>query len=101
MILLTEEIIKITPNLYETEHIKLGEKQVTAKFEFPMGAGTWYLMELDKTNKDVAFGLGIIFEKELAYFSIKELENVKVKGFKVMRDDSFKPCKYKDLHDKI
>tara|TARA_R100000781_G_scaffold105968_1_gene69866 strand:- start:473 stop:778 length:306 start_codon:yes stop_codon:yes gene_type:complete len=100
MKLLTKKIIKDTPKLYSTENIALSEKQVTARFEFPMGAGTWYLMELDKTNNDLAFGLCIIFEKELGYFSIKEMEETKVKGFKIMRDKNFKPCKYKDLEDK-
>jgi len=100
MSLLTDEIVLVTPNLYKTEDTPLDEKIVTARFYFPAGAGVWYLMELSE-DKDLAFGLCNIFVKELGYFSINELEEIKVGGFKVQRDKDFKPCKYKDLKDKI
>jgi len=50
----------------------------------------WYPVEFD--GKDLFFGLVIGFERELGYFSLAELESVKVlAGFGVMRDESFVP----------
>lgn len=58
---------------------------------------TWYITELDLEEK-LCFGLIDGFEKELGYFSLEELSNIKGNlGLKVERDISFQPTKLKDL----
>tara|TARA_B100000287_G_C20600456_1_gene767847 strand:+ start:274 stop:585 length:312 start_codon:yes stop_codon:yes gene_type:complete len=99
MKLLTKEIIKKTPKLYSTENIKPDEKMITAKFFNPLGHEKWFLMELSEDN-DIAYGLCVVFEKELGIFSINELKEIKLPfGLKIERDLYFQPCKYKDLKD--
>tara|TARA_R100000231_G_scaffold64598_1_gene52193 strand:- start:172 stop:477 length:306 start_codon:yes stop_codon:yes gene_type:complete len=63
-------------------------KAVTKLFN-PVGAGTWYLSELDpETN--VAFGLCEIHEKELGYVSLDELsEYTGPLGLGIERDKYF------------
>tara|TARA_R100001510_G_scaffold13284_1_gene10536 strand:- start:9 stop:302 length:294 start_codon:yes stop_codon:yes gene_type:complete len=87
--LITKEIRKKTPYLYGTEDKK--DKIATAKFFNPCGVGTWYLIELDE-DENQAFGLVDLHEKEYGYFSIKELESIKLHfGLKIERDKFFKP----------
>ena len=75
MKLITKEIRKKTPCIYGTENEK--DKIATAKFFNPCGVGTWYLVELDE-DEDQAFGFVDLHEREYGYFSIKELENIKL-----------------------
>lgn len=89
MKLITKEIRKKTPYLYGTENEK--DKIATAKFFNPCGVGTWYLIELDK-DEDNAFGFVDLHEREYGYFSIKELESIKLPfHLTIERDRYFKP----------
>ncbi len=94
--LLTDEIKKIIPNLGDQE--KLGLKAIAyAKFFTPDSSWTWYATEFD--DIDIFFGLVKGFEKELGYFSLSELENLRGPfGLKVERDLHFKPIKLKDIY---
>jgi hypothetical protein len=58
----------------------------------PSGIGTWYLSELDP-ERNVAFGLCCLHEKELGYVSIDELKALKCPpfGLGIERDKFFKP----------
>jgi len=87
MKLITKKIRNKTPKLYEQDNVH--EPIVYAKFFYPYGSGTWFMLELDKDNDTaygfVSLGLGEHCD-ELGYFSIKELE-----ANNVERDIFFEP----------
>jgi hypothetical protein len=61
---------------------------VIAKFFSPVGCATWLATEYNEEDK-ICFGVASLFpgEWEFGYFSIKELEEVKLPlGLKVERD---------------
>ncbi|MCD4830457.1 MAG: DUF2958 domain-containing protein [Anaerohalosphaeraceae bacterium] len=74
MKLLTQEIRKQLPQLYSQED-KGGKAVVYLKMFNPSGSWSWYATEFD--GEDTFFGLVDGFEKELGYFSLKELESVR------------------------
>ena len=58
---------------------------------------TWYITEYDADEK-ICFGLIDGFEKELGYFSLNEIEQIKgPMGLEVERDILFQPTKLKNL----
>lgn len=87
MKLLTKEILKTLPALYSNENNP--DPMVRVKFFHPMSNWTWYATEYD--GKDTFFGLVDGHEKELGYFSLSELQSVKVRGLGVERDMYFTP----------
>jgi len=127
MKLLTKEIIDAMPPLYEQDG-KGGEAVAYLKLFTPWGAWTWYategcamlmdgseaklgerIMLFKEDNKlpvgvtDVLF-FGYVegFDKELGYFSLKELATiVGPGGLKVERDIHFKPTKLKDINPEL
>ena len=95
MKLITEKIKKILPKLYEQDGKGYGAIAYV-KFFTPDSNWTWYVTEFDGT--DLFFGLVCGFERELGYFSLSELQNVKGPlGLKIERDLYFKPTKIKNL----
>ena len=74
MKLLTQEIRKKLPALYSQED-KGGKAIVQVKFFTPDSSWTWYATEFD--GEDTFFGLVDGHEKELGYFSLKELHSIK------------------------
>ena len=74
MKLLTEEIKKKLPKLYEQED-KGGDAIVYLKIFTPDSNWTFFATEFD--GEDMFFGLVDGHEKELGYFSLKELQSVK------------------------
>lgn len=84
MKLLTQEIRKKLPPLYAQE--KLGGKAIAhVKFFTPDSNWTWYATEFD--GKDTFFGLVDGHCKELGYFSLMELEQVRGSmGLPIERD---------------
>lgn len=79
MKLLTQEIKKKPPKLYATESIPLEQKEVICKFFNPCGAGTWYAVEGEEQEGDfIFFGLVDLHEKEWGYFSLNELQSVRL-----------------------
>ncbi|MCK4341615.1 MAG: DUF2958 domain-containing protein [Phycisphaerae bacterium] len=88
MKLLTKEIRKHLPGLYETEHHP--DPVAVVKFFMPGTSWTLYATEFD--GEDTFFGLIEGFETELGYFSLSELESTQgPAGLKVERDRYFKP----------
>jgi hypothetical protein len=74
MKLLTKELREKLPPLYANEEVQ--DPMIVCKF-FALGSNwTWYAMEFD--GEDTFFGMVHGFEKELGYFSLKELESVKL-----------------------
>lgn len=89
MKLLTQEIRKKLPPLYSQED-KVGKAVVHLKMFTPDGNWTFFASEFD--GKDTFFGLVDGFEKELGYFSLKELESVRGQlGLPIERDLYWRP----------
>ena len=74
MQLLTKELIKKLPALYANEEVE--DPMVIAKFFALASNWTWFAMEFD--GVDTFFGMVHGFEKELGYFSLKELQSLKL-----------------------
>ena len=96
MKLLTKELIEKIPPLYNQDG-----KGVNAiayiKLFTPDSNFTWYITEFDPETKN-CFGLVDGFEKELGYFSLTEIEEIKGPlGLEVERDVSFHQTKLKNL----
>lgn len=69
------------------------EATAIAKFFLPCSAWTWYITEAEKQGDDWLF-FGLVInghgEKELGYFTLSQLEEIRVWGcIKVERDRSF------------
>jgi len=91
MKLITKEIEKKLLNtpLYSTDGNMI--KDVLVKFFNPCGAGTWYVFEAEKNGNDWEFfGLVDLHEKELGYFTLSELESIRLPfGLSIERDMYF------------
>lgn len=89
MKLLTQEIRKKLPPLYSQES-KGGKAVVQLKIFTPDSNWTWLATEFD--GEDMFFGLVEGHEKELGYFSLKELQSVRgPMGLPVERDLYWNP----------
>lgn len=92
MKLLTSELRARLPALYSTEGTPAMEKHVYAKFFFPMGSWTWFVLEGSRQEDDfLFFGYVIGLDEELGYFSLRELEGIDIHGLRVERDLYFTP----------
>ena len=95
MKLLSEDIAKTLPKLYEQDN-KGDDAVAYVKFFDPCSQWTWYAMEFD--GVDTFFGLVDGFEEELGYFSLAELQSVRGKlGLPIERDRYFKPCRLSEV----
>lgn len=89
--------MKLLPKYIRNKLPKLGEQDSRGlhaiayiKFFTPDSSWTWYVTEFD--GIDTFFGLVDGFEKELGYFSLKELESIRGQlGLKIERDLHYKP----------
>ena len=94
MKLLTKENRKSLPPLSSTD----GDPNAKAvvKFFTPDSGWTWYAVEFD--GQDTFFGLVDGVEKELGYFSLKELSSVRGPlGLPIERDRHFEPMLLAEL----
>jgi hypothetical protein len=89
MELLTQEIRDKLPPIKATEG--QGDPLAIVKLFHPMSNWTWYIVEFD--GSDECYGLVIGFERELGYFSLRELEAIGKDGkmLPIERDLYFKP----------
>ena len=97
MKLISTELKNTIPSLYAQDGI--GENQLAyIKLFTPDANYIWYITECDE-DENLCFGLiTTLEEKELGYFSLDEIREVRGSlGLKVERDISFKPTKLKDL----
>jgi hypothetical protein len=89
MKLLTREIRKKLPPLYSQDG-KGGKAVALVKYFTPSSSWTWYGVEFD--GEDTFFGLVDGHFKELGYFSLKELEEVRgPMGLPIERDLYWRP----------
>ncbi len=90
MMLLTKANRQILPALGSTEDTPSDQKKAVVKFFDPTSQWTWYAIEFD--GDDRFFGLVHGQETEFGYFSLSELQSIKVKlGLKIERDMWFTP----------
>tara|TARA_Y100000004_G_scaffold117445_1_gene131991 strand:+ start:451 stop:744 length:294 start_codon:yes stop_codon:yes gene_type:complete len=95
MKLLTKELENKIPSLYETDG--KDKKTIYAKFFNPVGSGTWYVLEYDKEGQIFFGAVDLGYGIELGYFSLEELESVKLPfNMKIERDKFWEP---KDLSE--
>ena len=94
--LMPDSIRKQLPKLYSTEKELIGDKIAYARYFFPMGAYTAYLLEYDPKSR-IGFGAVTMgYGWELGNMSLDEMEGVKVRGLGIERDLYFSP---KKLHE--
>lgn len=89
MELITKEIEKKfeAHPLYSTDGQPV--KEVLAKFFNPCGAGTWYVFEAEKQDDGdwLFFGYVELLDGELGYFTLSQLEHVRLPfGMGIERD---------------
>jgi hypothetical protein len=97
--LLPDEIRKQLPLLYSQDG-KGGKAMAHVKFFTPDSNWTWLVTEFD--GEDMFFGLVEGFEKELGYFSLSELENIRGPlGLPIERDLHFKPKPLEEIAPEI
>ena len=99
MKLLTQTLKKQIPALYATESVPLKEKEIVCKFFNPCGAGSWYVVEGQEEDGDfIFFGLVELHEQEWGYFSLKELESIRLPfGLGIERDIHFSKRRVSNL----
>lgn len=101
MKMLTQEIIKKLPPRYSQENEK--DPLAVCKFFDPTGSWTWYVIEgWQEDGEWCFFGLVDGFERELGYFTLRDLETAKegVRGLRsvpIERDRWFTPCRVSEL----
>lgn len=94
--LMPDSIRKRLPKLYSTEKELIGDKVAYARYFFPMGAYTAYLLEYDPKSR-IGFGAVTMgYGWELGNMSLDEMEEVKIHGLGIERDLYFTP---KKLHE--
>ena len=102
MKLITKELEKKIPGLYETENVAIEEKELVAKFFAPWNQWTWYAVEYD-AEKGLCFGYVSHYfneglEDEWGYFNINELKEIKGPwGLGIERDLYFTTTKFAEL----
>lgn len=71
---------------------------VYAKFFFSASNWTWLVTEGEKQGDDFLFyGHVTGFEQEWGYFTLRELDEVEVSGFRIERDIYFKPTPFSEI----
>lgn len=97
MKLITKKIEKIVPQIGTNSNGKLEELNFYVKLFTPWSDWTWYIAEMDfKTGK--CFGLVCGFEKEVGYFDLNELIEIKGPfGMKIERDLHYTVKKYSEV----
>ena len=91
---MTADLRTQLPQLYSQEEVD--DPKAIAKFFTPDSNWTWYATEFD--GKDTFFGLVDGFEKELGYFSLKELESIRgAFGLPIERDLWFEPTPLSEI----
>jgi len=99
--LISKEMLKTIPALYDTEDID--DPICHVKLFTPDSSWSWYITEISQEDNNYCFGYVIGLDAELGYFTLSEIEAVKGPlGLAVQRDKFFKPThlsKVKELED--
>ena len=94
----TSKELESMPALYSSENIPLKEKMIY--LHFFIGGSDWYAAEYSQED-ELFFGFVILNNDikmaEWGYFSLKELDEVKISFVEVDRDLHFEPAKAKSV----
>ena len=91
--LLPKSIEKQLPKLYSTEKGLIGDRIAYARYFFPMGAYTAYLLEYDPKER-IGFGAVTMgYGWELGNMSLDEMKSINIHGLGIERDLYFTPTK--------
>ena len=97
--LMPKTIQKQLPKLYSTQKELVGDKTAYARYFFPMGAYTAYILEYDPKTR-IGFGAVTMgYGWELGNMSLDEMQEVKVHGLGIERDLYFTPCKLHEIEE--
>ena len=97
--LMPKAIEKSLPRLYSTENELLGDRTAYARYFFPAGAYTAYLLEYDPKER-IGFGAVTMgYGWELGNISLDEMEEVQVRGLRIERDLHFSPTKLHQIEE--
>lgn len=99
MKLLTKELKDKLPALYSQEEVE--DPIVYVKYFHPFSSWYWFGLEFD--GEDTFFGYVVGHENEYGYFSLSELESIKIMGLGIERDLHFTPTpisKVKERYDR-
>ena len=98
---MTKAVETALPALYSNEDKPAGEAVAVVKFFTPDADWTWYATEYDPKEKTF-FGLVDGFAKELGYFNLEQLQELKGPfGLPVERDLYFDPTPLKELDSNL
>jgi hypothetical protein len=98
MILLTRDLSEKLPSLRAQKDLIHERKMVYAKFFFPAGRWTWFVMEGEaKADDFLFFGYVVTITERFGYFTLKNLESIRIAGLTIERDRDFRPGKFKDV----
>ncbi len=94
MKIITKAIQKKMPSLGSGAQKSINELKFHMRLFVPWGNWTWYVAEANFETGE-AFGLVCGFEKELGYFDLNELMEIRGPlGLKIERDLYFSGCDY-------
>jgi hypothetical protein len=101
MQLLTKDLRDELPRLNSQNHIPNEQKIAHAKFFFPIGKWTWYVMEGCEEGDDyIFFGYIIALEEGFRNFRLSDLMRFETIGLSIERDLSFKPDNIENILNK-
>ena len=95
--LLPKSIEKQLPKLYSTEKDLIGDRVAYARYFFPMGAYTAYLLEYDPKER---IGFDVVtmgYGWELGNMSLDEMKSINIHGLGIERDLYFSPTKLHEI----
>ena len=98
MELLPKELQEQIPKLYSTEHISTSDKIVQAKYYTLDESWIWYAVEYCPEDR-IFFGFVKGLSDEWGYFGLNEFESINSKEIIIIRDEDFKPIKFKDIKE--
>ena len=100
MKLMTKAIESKIPALYETDGvIEPDDKICHVKFFHPMCQMTWYAVEFEPKTGTFFGWVENGQDSEWGYFSLEEMQGVKVRGLGIERDMHFTPKPMKEISE--
>lgn len=101
MKLLTKKLERSLPKPFELEGVPRGDLKIYAHFFNPMGEGDWFVLAGEHIENDFNFyGLQILDEFSIGFFSLRELESLKLPfGEKIRKSESFKIITLSELKE--
>jgi len=97
MKIITKEIEKKTPPIGTNAESSLEDLRFIFKLFTPWSDWTWYVAEANFETGEM-FGLVEGFEKEVGYFNLNELMEIRgIGGLKIERDLHFQPKTYEEI----